>query len=237
MTRLRRDGLGPVATALVTTAIDDAYDVAWPLVREHATHPDPEVRGVAILCIGHLALLHGRVEDAARALVEYALGDADPSVREQAEDAAADIERFTHEGVTAERLDVLSARVRAWTTRVGARETEIAALEDAFGSLPADYLAFLRRHDGGDGTLGELELVVWHATEAVERNRGYDPPPGLVLIGSNGAGEALAFETRGGGSRLVFVPFIGMSSADAIDCGGSFVGFLERVAGGFNPLR
>jgi hypothetical protein len=235
LAKIPRERLGPVAAALVTAAFDDAYDTAWPLVREHATHSDPEVRAISILCIGHLALLHGRIEDAGRALVEYALGDADALVREYAEDATADLERFTHEGVSAARLDALSARVKPWATRPGARETEVAALEEALGSLPADYLAFLRRHDGGDGTLGTLRLVVWHATQVVDRDRSYDPPPGLILVGEAG-GQGLAFDLRGGDSRVVIVPFAGMASADAIDCGASFVGFLERVADGFNPL-
>jgi hypothetical protein len=221
-----------VATALVTAAIDDAYEVAWPLVREHATHPDPEVRGIAILCIGHLALVHGRVEDAARALVEYALGDADPSVRDRAEQAAVDLERFANEGVSAERLDALCKRVTGWTTRAGARETEVAALEEAFGSLPADYLAFLRRHDGGD----RLSLVVWHATQVVERDKSYDPPPGLVLIGE-ARDRGLALDLREGACRVVVVPFHGLTTGEPIDCGGSFVGFLERVAAGFDPFH
>ncbi|MBL9013601.1 MAG: hypothetical protein JNL83_05475 [Myxococcales bacterium] len=236
LSKLERERLGAVAAALVTATLDEPYEVAWPLVREHATDSEPEVRAVAMLCIGHLALLHGRLEDAGRALVEYALGDADPQVRTSAEDATADLERFANEGVTAERLDALSKRVTSWTTRLGARETEIAALEDAAGSLPADYLAFLRRHDGGDGTLGTLRLVVWHATEVIDRDRSYDPPPGLVLIGEAG-GQALAFDTRGATSCVVIVPFAGMATAEAIDGGGSFIAFLERVAGGYNPLR
>jgi len=235
LAKLERERLGAVAAALVTATLEEPYDVAWPLVREHATDSDPEVRGVAVLCIGHLALLHGRLEDAGRALVEYALGDADPLVRGYAEEAAADLERSTHEGVTAERLDALSARVRGWTTRPGARETEIAALEEAAGSLPADYLAFLRRHDGGSGTLGALRLVVWHATEVIERDRSYDPPPGLVLIGEAG-GQGLGFDTRAGACRVVIVPFQGMATVESIDGGPSFVGFLERVAGGFDPF-
>lgn len=236
LAQLRRESLGATAAALVSATLDDPYDVAWPLVREHATDSEAEVRGVAMLCIGHLALLHGRLDDAARALVEYGLGDADPIVREHAEEAAADLERFTHEGVTAERLDTLSSRLRAWTARPGARESEIAALENAFGSLPADYLAFLRRHDGGDGTLGALRLVVWHATQVVDRDRSYDPPPGLVLIGEAGP-QGLALDLREGPSRVVIVPLQALATAEAIECGGSFVGFLERVADGFDPFH
>ncbi len=235
LTELPREKLGATAAALVTATLDDPYDIAWPLVREHATDSDPEVRGVAMLCIGHLALLHGRLDDAGRALVEYGVGDADPLVRDYAEDAAADLEQFTHEGVSTTRLDALGARVRAWTSRAGAREAEVAALENAFGSLPADYLAFLRRHDGGEGTLGGVRLVVWHATQVVDRDRSYDPPPGLVLIGELGD-QALAVDLRDG-CRVVVVPFKALATADAIDCGRSFVGFLERVADGFDPLH
>ena len=237
LSELPRDSLGAVSTALMTATFDEPYEVAWPLVREHATDSDPEVRGVAMLCIGHLALLHGRIDDAARALVEFALGDADAVVREYAEDAAADLETFANVGVSGERLDALSTRLRPrWVARLAAREDELVAL-DALGPLPADYLAFLRRHDGGEVVLGDQRLVIWRTFEVLDRNRNYDPPPGLVLFGSDGGSQALAFDTRAGRCRVVIVPFAGMASQETFDVGGSLVALLERVADGFNPLR
>ena len=60
-----------------------------------ANHPEPTVRGNAILGLGHLARIHGRLN---RSLVEpavlLALSDPDRYVRGQAEAAADDVEHF-----------------------------------------------------------------------------------------------------------------------------------------------
>jgi hypothetical protein len=60
-----------------------------------ANHKDSNVRGNAILGLGHIARIHGTLmEDSARPLVEAALKDTDEWVRGQAEAAADDIEHF-----------------------------------------------------------------------------------------------------------------------------------------------
>jgi hypothetical protein len=55
--------------------------------------------------------------------------------------------------------------------------------------------------------------------------------PGLFLFGSNGGGEAYAFDTRENPWVVVQVPLIGMGdAASAIPLGGSFTEFLKNVA-------
>jgi hypothetical protein len=58
-------------------------------------HPEPRVRGNAVLALGHIARIHGQLDRAAVAPVLLrALGDGSPEVRGQAEAAADDIEHF-----------------------------------------------------------------------------------------------------------------------------------------------
>jgi hypothetical protein len=69
-------------------------------------------------------------------------------------------------------------------------------------TLPLDYVQFLHRMNGGEGFLGEHAYVaLWRVEELRERNAGYEVAefaPGLFLFGSNGGGEAFAFDTRSG---------------------------------------
>ena len=80
--------------ALVRVAL---HDPDWAWVQEHCLRltaaADPEVRGVAATCLGHLARIHGvlglsRVEPSLRQLRQ------DPEVRGRADDALDDIKRF-----------------------------------------------------------------------------------------------------------------------------------------------
>jgi hypothetical protein len=90
----------------------------------------------------------------------------------------------------------------------------------------------LQRMNGGEGFLGEHAYVaLWRVEELGERNAGYEVAEfarGLFLFGSNGGGEAFAFDTRTGQFRIVAVPFIGMDDlADAIVIATNFRTFLE----------
>ena len=100
--------------------------------------------------------------------------------------------------------------------------------------LPLDYVQFLQRMNGGEGFLGEHAYVaLWRVEELRERNAGYEVAefaPGLFLFGSNGGGEAFAFDTRSGQLQIVAVPFIGMDDlADAIVIATNFRAFLEAL--------
>jgi hypothetical protein len=98
--------------------------------------------------------------------------------------------------------------------------------------LPVDYVRFLQRMNGGEGFLGENAYVaLWRVEELSDRNAGYEVAefaPGLFLFGSNGGGEAFAFDTRSGQFRIVAVPFVGMGDlVDAIVIATNFRTFLE----------
>jgi hypothetical protein len=103
----------------------------------------------------------------------------------------------------------------------------VARLREEFGpQVPEDFLTFLSAHDGAEGAVGVL-------TPAVEVGRGADLYPALdhlhdlVIFGSDGGGEAFAFDP---GGQVVVVPWIG-GTEDAIPQG-TFNEFLSRLVGG-----
>lgn len=93
---LARDEPGELLRVVLSAALE-ANDAAWAedVCLRLAGHPHPNVRGNAVLGLGHLARIHGRLDEA-RALpaIEAALADADDLVRGQADAAAGDVEQF-----------------------------------------------------------------------------------------------------------------------------------------------
>jgi hypothetical protein len=53
--------------------------------------------------------------------------------------------------------------------------------------------------------------------------------PGLFLFGSDGGGEAFAFDTRTEAKPIVSVPFVGMELKLARPLGSNFKAFLEEL--------
>ncbi len=108
-------------------------------------------------------------------------------------------------------------------------------LERHFGfPMPADYRDFMSTRDGGEGFVQDQYLILWRAGELIEFNRDYEVEiyaPGLVFFGSNGGGEAFAFDARPGENmKIRIVPFIGMSLAAAKPVADNFEIFLIRLA-------
>jgi hypothetical protein len=79
-------------------------------------------------------------------------------------------------------------------------------------SLPEDYLATVGEFGGREGFLGESYLRLYRLQELPALNLAYQVPelsPEIIVFGSNGGGEALAFSLDGAG--VVEVPFIPLS--------------------------
>jgi hypothetical protein len=98
--------------------------------------------------------------------------------------------------------------------------------------LPEDYTQFLREADGGEGFVGNAYLILWRVGELLEMNRAYqvaEYAPGLFLFGSDGGGEAFAFDTRTAGKPIVSVPFVGMDVTLARPVASNFTAFLEEL--------
>lgn len=91
-------------------------------------------------------------------------------------------------------------------------------------------MAFLQRANGGEGFLGERYVRLWKADELIEVNRGYNVAeffPNLFFIGTNGGGEAYAFDVSRNNSTVFEVPFIGTPS-DATAIADSFDSAIAR---------
>ena len=114
---------------------------------------------------------------------------------------------------------------------------EVAAIQHvqaASQALPQDYIAHLQVANGGEGFVGDAYLVLWPVEQLIELNEAYkvgEFAPGLFLFGSDGGGEAFAFDLRAKGSRpIVSVPFVSMALTEARPIGSDFNEFLRNLS-------
>jgi hypothetical protein len=109
-----------------------------------------------------------------------------------------------------------------------ATEAQLEAAQRDLGvTLPGDYLDFLRESNGAQGFLRDSPVQLWAADELAEYNREHpDYGDGLVLIGSDGCGNALALNLSGTPTTVEVFPWIG----------GREPGVTEIYAGGFTEL-
>ena len=99
--------------------------------------------------------------------------------------------------------------------------------------LPEDYANFLRARDGGEGFIGDAYLILWRVGELLELNKAYqvaEYAPGLILFGTNGGGEAFAFDSRSDAKPIVSVPFIGMALKSVHTIAPNFELFLDNLS-------
>ena len=116
------------------------------------------------------------------------------------------------------------------TSAAAVRQFEV---ESGF-HLPKSYVEFLEQSDGGEGFVGPNAYVVfWRLEELFEMNEAYQTnefAPGLFLFGSDGGGEAFAFDRRFDPNPIVSVPFVGMGLKLARLIAPDFRTFLEELA-------
>ena len=98
--------------------------------------------------------------------------------------------------------------------------------------LPHGYRDLLLRFNGLEGFVGpESCYLVLHPIEFVGSHQ-YEPNivPGLIVVGSDGGGEAFGFlQEESGGSLFARVPFIGDGLASMDRLATTFEGFIERI--------
>jgi hypothetical protein len=96
-----------------------------------------------------------------------------------------------------------------------------------------EYTEVLKRYNGIEGFVGPTGyLMLWSVEEIPNLNVGYhveDSAPGLVLVGSNGGGDAFGIDKSTG--KFGSVPFIGMSRSTFEEMGATFEEFLVNLAG------
>jgi len=81
--------------------------------------------------------------------------------------------------------------------------------------------------------IGENYLILWKVEELDDMNVAYqvnEYAPGLLLVGSDGGGEAIAYDMRTSPWPIVKVPFVGMELLLAKPVASSFQVFLMELA-------
>ncbi len=101
--------------------------------------------------------------------------------------------------------------------------------------LPDDYIEFLRFTNGGEGFIGEQSyIMLWPIQDMIELNKSYkvnEYASGLFLFGSNGGGEAYAFDISSKHMNIVQVPFVGMDLSLVQSISSTFNGFVAYLYG------
>ena len=121
--------------------------------------------------------------------------------------------------------------------RPGASIENIEAAERDLGvRLPEDYRSFLKESDGLEGFAGPEGdyVMLWGAGEIAKLNAGYcvaEFAPGVVLVGSNGGGEAFGYVRREGRKGYIRLPFIPMNLKEADDMGGTLFDLIVKLKG------
>ncbi|WP_129573538.1 MULTISPECIES: SMI1/KNR4 family protein [Sorangium] len=99
--------------------------------------------------------------------------------------------------------------------------------------FPPGYIEFMQRSDGAEGPIGRKGryLVLWPVASIISLNEQHhidEFAPHLLAFGSDGGGEAFAFDRRTEPARIVRVPFVGLD--DEICYGTRFDEFLARLS-------
>ena len=66
--------------------------------------------------------------------------------------------------------------------------------------LPKDYVEFMKKHNGGEGDIGETWLILYPLEELQEINDDYEIEqflPNHIIVGSNGGGELYGIDSKG----------------------------------------
>ena len=96
---------------------------------------------------------------------------------------------------------------------------------------PPEYVALISAHNGAEGDVGDWLLVLTPVEELIERNT--DPLmeffPGLVIVGGDGGGEALAIDRVS--HEILLVPWIG-GEEDWLVLGATLTEAMQRMEQG-----
>ena len=115
-----------------------------------------------------------------------------------------------------------------------ATDAEVEQAERRLGvRLPADYRSYLLGQNGLKGWFGDVYLELYPVSRVVDAAEAQTWQPGLVLIGGDGAGEAVGYDFRKPEPPIVLVNLVSAGWEDA-----SFSSsLLYRVHGAATPRR
>jgi cell wall assembly regulator SMI1 len=122
-------------------------------------------------------------------------------------------------------------------SRDSATTGQISLLEGQIGHrLPADYVTFMRRHDGGEWDVGGKWFVtIWPSDDVARKNADYELQtylPEIFAFGGNGGSELFCFDFRPGHALIAAVPMA--FDADFVaPIARSFTGFLKALEDGW----
>ncbi|MEC0093412.1 SMI1/KNR4 family protein [Paenibacillus macquariensis] len=115
----------------------------------------------------------------------------------------------------------------------GIEQKLISEIEAQLGiSFPNDYVELLSEINGMEGSVGNSYIRLWSMNELVELNKDYSVQefaPGILLIGSDGGGEAFAYDLRDNEMKIVKIPFIPMDVEEIIICGNDLNSFYKYL--------
>lgn len=120
---------------------------------------------------------------------------------------------------------------RWWQTPTGPFFETAEPPHEFVQALPADYLAVIAAFGGREGFLGGTYLRLYRLHELVALNIAYEVPsllPDVIVFGSDGGGEAFAFQL--GEAAVIRVPFLPLGPAHAQRLAGSFTEFIGSLA-------
>jgi hypothetical protein len=103
------------------------------------------------------------------------------------------------------------------------------------GDIPhKDYLEFMRRHNGGDGAVGQKGYItIWPLEEvilATEKAGANEFAPGLLLFAGDGGGTAYAFDRQDPRWPIVEVELVSISRKEMKFVALTFSEFIRRLA-------
>ncbi|MGZ3668057.1 MAG: SMI1/KNR4 family protein [Ktedonobacterales bacterium] len=128
-------------------------------------------------------------------------------------------------------IDTLTSGLRRGSP--GDRESVRAVWAALKVNPPDDYIRFMVASDGARGPVGrgaDAEYLDLWSTDAIsELNLEYKLPGGLFAFGSNGGDGAYAFDTRGGETTIVEVPFISVDDSDIRRIGTTLADLLHYL--------
>lgn len=126
--------------------------------------------------------------------------------------------------------DLFSELLAGMSLESGVFEEELLAAERQLSArFPDEYKELLLFSNGAAGVIGTQEMHFFSLEETIEANVTFrNSRDGLLIFGSNGGGEAYAFDLLNS-SAVVIVPFAAMGRSEAVASNQPLIEFLSLL--------